>query len=102
MVARRIQHPPCVDAATDAYRLESDPLLVFVEDQCIREPQCSVGATELFKTFQAWDDTKMTQRAFGARVRQLRGVTSMRQSQGIRYEGIGLKDLIHSDEQGEM
>ena len=97
-----IQHPPCVDAATDAYRLESDPLLVFVEDQCIREPQCSVGATELFKTFQAWDDTKMTQRAFGARVRQLRGVTSMRQSQGIRYEGIGLKDLIHSDEQGEM
>ena len=48
-----IQHPPCVDAATDAYRLESDPLLVFVEDQCIREPQCSVGAirivSKLFK-----------------------------------------------------
>ena len=98
-----IQHPPCVDAATDEYRLESDPFLVFIEEQCCIARHCSVGATELFKAFQAWDDSSsMTQRAFGARIRQLRGVTSLRQSAGVRYEGIGLRDLIHSGGREEM
>ena len=94
-----IQHPTCVDAATDEYRLESDPFLVFVEDQCCQAIHCSVGATELFKAFQAWDESNITQRAFAVRVRQLKGVTSHRLSAGIRYRGIGLRDLLHSDKE---
>ena len=93
-----MQHPKCVDTATGEYRLESDPFAMFIAEHCQLAGKCVVGATELYKRFESWDDgTPMSQRAFGACVRQLKGVSSNRYRDGYRYSGIGLLDRTRSD-----
>ena len=83
-------------AATEDYRVESDPLGDFLVECCIHSPSASVGATEFFNEYQKWADSRRIRerdrlglgqfgRLLSERFQKKRG------SAGVRYLGIGLK-----------
>jgi putative DNA primase/helicase len=88
--------PECVTAATEQYRVESDPLAEFIEERCLQMQNYSVSAGELYKSYAKWteergmkDSEKLTMTAFGSRMAQRFEKT--RGARGIIYIGIGLK-----------
>ena len=86
-----LRHPECVTAATREYQQESDPFQTFVAEQCVVARHSSVGATELFEAFTSFaPEKKMSQRAFGTRIRTLGDVDIQRGRHRNSYVGIGL------------
>jgi putative DNA primase/helicase len=66
-----MQEPPAVQAATGQYSIEMDEVGQFIDEQCQTGPDFLASATELFKAFQeAFPDSRISQHAFGARLRQ--------------------------------
>lgn len=69
--------PAVVEAATQQYRDESDPLLEFYAERCVVLPGVSVGGAELFAAYRGWcdarhlsDEDRLTQKSFGLRVKE--------------------------------
>jgi putative DNA primase/helicase len=66
--------PQAVEDATDAYRVERDPLLRFIDFALEPWPSGSCGASELYRLYQLWCKTEaldpLTQTGFG---RQMNG-----------------------------
>jgi putative DNA primase/helicase len=63
--------PPAVQAQTEAYRTEEDPLSAFVEDRLVFDPKEWITLAQLFETYQAWctgegvpDSERLKSRAF--------------------------------------
>ena len=93
---RGLDAPAAVQQATQEYRNESDPLAQFIDEACVVGESFNVGATELFKAYEAWgseqgfkDRERLTATKFGTqmRVRFERKHTNS----GKRYVGIGLR-----------
>lgn len=50
--------PPCVHAATDAYREDSDVLAAFLAEACEQRPEAEVGARALHEHYVRWADAQ--------------------------------------------
>jgi len=90
--------PAVVEAATQQYREDSDPLLDFYAERCIILAGVSVGAAELFTSYRAWcdgrhlaDEDRLPQKSFNARVQERFADISVSERK-VRYGGIGLAD----------
>jgi putative DNA primase/helicase len=96
--------PDGVVAATEAYRVESDPLGEFLEERCVTGVRYFVTAGAVFQEYQDWaasqglgerDPARMTSTAFGKKMGQR--FERSRGHNGARgYRGVGL----HSEYQG--
>jgi putative DNA primase/helicase len=95
-----LRHPAIVEAATNAYRADSDPLAGFFDACCVMGDPMRVGGREAFAAYRGWceveqlpADERMSQTAFGTAMKErFRDVGSDRKA---IYAGVGLK---HSPE----
>ncbi len=88
--------PEAVVVATDAYRLDSDPVARFIDDQCIPTPHGHVNAGELYARWQRWAAqdgiAEMSARAFGQALER-KGYPADKGAQGVRIRrGLLLAD----------
>ena len=49
-----LQKPPEVEAATRAWREESDELELFLSECCVRQPNTTVSKDNLYRTYRDW------------------------------------------------
>jgi putative DNA primase/helicase len=87
-----LKPPAAVTNATDAYRREEDTLGEFLEQQCVISGIAYAYSKELHDAFVEFSgDRKMTQKAFGALLRD-RGFDTTRMGHGGRraWVGVGL------------
>ena len=91
-----LQVPKKVRAETEAYRIESDPLAEFVEDECITGPGYKVQGGEFYKAYVAWageqgmrDRELLNIHTFGRRMGER--FKKVHTEGGKKYLGIGLK-----------
>ena len=91
-------HPSSVEAATDEYRSESDPLVEFLEEQCVIAPTVKVAAGALFNAYKNWCDeqqvplnVRMSQKTFGAKMKATYEAKISGQGNNVTYFGIGLR-----------
>ena len=92
---RGLAVPDIVQKATDAYRLEEDPIREFVEDCCNVEPNAWTATKDLRKAYKGWceenDVHQIGDRAF-RELLKVRGC-SARSSNNVRgWRGIGLRN----------
>jgi putative DNA primase/helicase len=88
--------PTCVQAATEDYRQESDPLVDFLNDRCVLHSRARVGGRELFTAYRDWCDARHTpaddrlsQTAFGKRIKER--FPDVGTTRKAVYSGIGLQ-----------
>lgn len=88
--------PECVRAATGEYRRETDTMISFITDRCVKGEGEEIRARELYSAYKTWaggavDKNKMlTETAFG---RQMGKKYAKRvDRRGIHYLGIALAD----------
>jgi phage/plasmid-associated DNA primase len=91
-----------VERATEAYRIESDPLAQFIDECCVVGDDYSVGATEAYRAYEAWageqgmkNHEALSATKFGARMRAR--FERRHTKRGKRYAGLGLL----SDREGD-
>lgn len=87
--------PPAVEAATEAYRAESDMLRAFLSQECEVGEGFEVDSGQLFEAFKDWcteqDRTPETAASFGRRLKDV-GFQRRRRSHGQRgYVRMGLR-----------
>jgi putative DNA primase/helicase len=89
-----LRHPAVVEAATQEYRAESDPLVQFFADRCVIDSNAHVAAKDLFNAYQSWctaehmaGPDRLSQQAFGLRIRERFEAVEKRT---VTYKGIGL------------
>jgi len=92
---RGLEPPKTVQAATDEYRRESDPLAEFVATKCIRGERFRAPVTALYKAYVWWalaaglrDRDTLSIQAFGRRMAEEFKREHTRT--GTEYVGIGL------------
>jgi putative DNA primase/helicase len=91
-----LRHPAIVEAATTAYRTESDPLGRFLDACCLLDDTRRVGGRETFGAYREWCEAeqlpaeeRLTQTAFGLFMKErFQDVGSERK---VFYGGVGLK-----------
>lgn len=88
--------PACVQAATNTYREESDPLADFFHERCVILERARVGGRELFTAYRQWCDARqmpaderMGQKVFGLRIREKH--PNVGTARKAIYGGIGLQ-----------
>lgn len=85
--------PAAVEAATTAYRVESDLVGQFIAARCVTGPDKAVRAGELYDAFRGWVEATGEQlislRRFGDSIRE-RGIEKRNTARGFEYRGIGL------------
>jgi putative DNA primase/helicase len=70
-------NPPAdVKAATEAYRLESDPFQDFIADRCVIHPDAEISVAALWDEYMAWvtqnrERNPLSRAAFGRRLKAL-------------------------------
>ena len=90
-----LRHPAVVEAATTAYRTESDPLAGFLDACCVISDTLRVGGREAFTAYRDWCDAeqlpaddRLSQTAFGTSMKErFRDVGTVRK---VIYAGVGL------------
>lgn len=87
-----LQPPATVQAATAAYRSDSDAVGAFITEECIENPAATCAAGELYATYCTWADDAgerpMSKRALGLRLQE-RGFTPHKGNAGQRrWQGI--------------
>lgn len=88
--------PECVRTATGAYRRETDTLISFITDRCVKCEGEEIRARELYSAYKTWaggavDKNKMlTETAFGRQMGKKYAKRADRR--GIHYLGIALAD----------
>ncbi len=95
--AEGLRPPQGIQDATQAYRLESDPLASFFEERCVIEPNAHVQASDLYKSYAGFcaeygERQPMTLTAFGRRLAE-RGFAKEREGvlRRLVYRGVGLQ-----------
>jgi putative DNA primase/helicase len=94
-----LKPPAAVTAATDAYRREEDVLGEFLDQRCVISGPAYAYAKELHDAYAEFTgDRRMTQKAFGALLRD-RGFDTARMGHGGRraWVGVGLTSDDASD-----
>jgi P4 family phage/plasmid primase-like protien len=83
-----------VDVATDSYWQDMDTMATFLADRCVVGPDLFVGATELYKAYEAWNtetgERPTSQRFFGIRLGE-RGFTRKQFGKDRRWTWFGLR-----------
>ncbi len=87
-----------VDAATNAYREESDTMAPFIEDRCEIGERYTVGATALYTAYSAWSkdagEHPVSQTVFGRKLTD-RGYELSRSGSGHKVRhGLRLRDDV--------
>ena len=82
--------PEEVKAATDQYRLDEDTIGKFIDECCVVDSTEYVGATDLFRAYQRWSGSAISQTTFGNGVSE-RDFDKTKISGRIVYIGIGLQ-----------
>lgn len=91
-----LKPPPGVQAATAAYRSDSDAVGAFITEECIELPGSTVAARDLYTAYTEWceaaGERPMSQRALGLRLQergfaQYKGTAGQRRWQGITLRG---------------
>jgi len=92
---RGLRAPAAVEAATETYRLESDPLAAFIEERCVVVEGTSMVASAAFKAYLTWSSEQgmrerelLTATKFGTRMAERFG--KKHSSSGNHYLDIGL------------
>lgn len=96
----RVDPPPEVVAASEAYRADSDVLGGFLADCCAIEPNASAKVGELFRAYLAWcednGERSVAQRAFSEALTE-RGIGVGRGHGGVRTRlGIRMTQATHA------
>ncbi|HEX2460895.1 MAG TPA: phage/plasmid primase, P4 family [Vicinamibacterales bacterium] len=93
-----LQHPEVVEAATKEYQAESDPLADFIAERCVVVATAKVAAGVLFKNYINWcdagqraGDDRLSQKAFGTRLKELFEAREEGRNRVMTYLGIGLR-----------
>lgn len=85
--------PPVVKSATDAYRLDNDPLRDFIAVRCIVGPTKTVSVTTMATAYKAWHmdngEIPISNREFNRRL-EARGCRREHSRTGTLWVGIGL------------
>ena len=88
--------PECVTAATEQYRLESDPLAEFVAERCIEGTGMAVTGADFYRAYAKWtedrgmkDSERLTSTTFGTRMSQR--FQNKKGMNGKVYYGVGLR-----------
>lgn len=88
--------PECVTAATEQYRLESDPLAEFIAERCIEGSGMAVTGADFYRAYTNWtadrgmkDSERLTSTAFGTRMSQR--FQNKKSMNGKVYYGVGLR-----------
>ena len=99
-----LAHPEAVEAATKEYQSESDPLISFLNDRCVRADACKVTAGDIFKSYESWclqeqvpESERMSRTAFGVRMKQMFKAKEAGHSKTMTYFGVGLCDATRSE-----
>lgn len=89
-----LAEPPCVAAATDAYKADSDILGLWIADCCSTSEGESGRASELYASYRAWcekgGERAATQKRFSERLAGL-GFEKIRDRRGAFYVGISIE-----------
>jgi putative DNA primase/helicase len=87
--------PDRVTSATSEYRSEMDIIGRFIEERCVVGDFASGRANSLYKSYAEWcqesGETSTSVMTFGCRLTE-RGFSKGHDRQGVRYEGIGLRN----------
>ena len=93
---RGLPAPAAVRAATETYRLESDPLAAFIDERCVVAEGVTVASSLAFKAYVAWGTDQgmrerelLTSTLFGKRMAER--FEKKHGSSGNRYLGVGLR-----------
>lgn len=104
---RGLPEPAAVHAATETYRIESDPLAAFIDERCLVADGASMQASMAFKAYLAWGGEQgmrereiLTSTKFGARMTER--FEKKHSKAGNRYVGIGLISDLGDPQQGEL
>ncbi len=104
---RGLPAPAAVNAATERYRLESDPLAAFIEERCVVGEGASMVASAAFKSYLTWSGEQgmrerelLTSTKFGARMAER--FEKKHANAGNRYLGIGLLSDRNDPQQGNL
>ncbi len=93
-LAEGLRPPARVEAATDAYKAESDSMATFIEEVCEVNPTFESSSGDLYKAFKQWADTNgeyvMSNQMFGRRLSE-RGYEQRKTGGLIRRRGIRLR-----------
>jgi len=93
--------PQCIREATTEYRVETDPILSFLEECCVIDEAKTVRAGAFYSAFKEWSKGQkdvLSQTKFGRRMADK--FTRAEDSKGKYYRGIGLRgssNIIHLD-----
>lgn len=86
-----LRPPACVQAATDAYREESDELAQFMAACCLIGGDKTARAGQLYEAYKAWAGRQaMNMQRFGRRMGEREGITKGSDMHGAFYRGIGI------------
>ncbi|MFA5374469.1 MAG: phage/plasmid primase, P4 family [Dehalococcoidia bacterium] len=86
--------PERIRQATGEYRKQTDPLLGFIEEQCVQGEGQEVRAGQFYNAFREWmqGERKIPSlKAVGQRMSSL-GFNKIDKASGIYYQGVGLKN----------
>ena len=104
---RGLPAPSAVRAATETYRLESDPLAQFIDERCVVTEGASMAAATAFRAYLAWTGEQgmreremLTSTKFGARMTER--FEKKHANAGNRYLGIGLRSEHDDPPQSEL
>jgi phage/plasmid-associated DNA primase len=104
---RGLPAPAAVYAATETYRLESDPLAAFIEERCLVAEGVSVASSQAFKAYVAWGHDQgmrerelLTSTLFG--VRMAERFEKRHGSSGNRYLGVALLSDRDEPREGDL
>jgi putative DNA primase/helicase len=93
-----------VQAATSAYKVESDQVARFIDDECVTLLTAQVGARKLYSAYKYWADRGgedvLSETAFGLTLSE-RGFEKKPGRNGIVYFKIGIRAKTN-DQRGEL
>jgi putative DNA primase/helicase len=96
-----LRPPAQVLQATDAYRTESDNVLVFLQERCRLHADYRTPTTTLFDAYIQWCeesgiDHRLTSKSFGKRLSRVPGLTAAKWGGGVRG-WLGLRLLTEAE-----
>ena len=103
-----LRAPDAVRAATESYRLDSDPLAQFIDECCVAVDGATIPAAHAYKAYKAWcveqgmgDKEFLTSKVFGSRMAAK--FDRKKTKRGREYTGVGLLTEHHESEvQGQV
>lgn len=97
----RLNPPDSVRAATEAYRLESDPLTPFIESECVLGEGRTMQAGQAYEAYTRYcnavfveDYLRLSDKAFSKNMKRRFQTVAGRH---VKYQGVGLLDKSASD-----